>query len=144
MLIAIVFCIVGKPVYLPLQWCPTCKDHAFVGWAAQLIMWVAPKSNLPKVSANAKQCILLLILILVLSYLVDLMIKLSISILFIAWSVKLPICLVCSLLLIERVNTKRRIENLGKFDLGASHIISCAAHPTNAWSLQVGHHCKGK
>src|SRR4029434_1557816 len=42
-------------------------------------MWVAPKSNLPKVFANAKQCILLLILILVLSYLVDWMIELSIS-----------------------------------------------------------------
>ena len=31
MLIGIVFYIVGKPVCLPLQWCPTCKDHAFVG-----------------------------------------------------------------------------------------------------------------
>ena len=59
MLIGIVFYIVGKPVYLPSQWCPTCKDHAFVGWAAQLIMWVAPKKNLPKCSANGKQCILI-------------------------------------------------------------------------------------
>ena len=42
-------------------------------------MWVAPKSNLPKFSANAKLCILLLILIHVLSCLVDWMIELSIS-----------------------------------------------------------------
>ena len=79
MLICIVFYIVGKTVYLPSQWCPTCKDHAFVGWAAQLIMWVAPKKNLPKCSANGKQCILLLVLTLVLSCLVDWMIELSIS-----------------------------------------------------------------
>ena len=54
-------------------------DHAFVGWAAQLIMWGAPKKNLQKCSVNGKQCILLLVLTLVLSWLVDWMIELSIS-----------------------------------------------------------------
>ena len=55
------------------------KIHAFVGWAAQLIMWGAPKKNVPKCSANGKQYILLLVLTLVLSCLVDWMIELSIS-----------------------------------------------------------------
>jgi len=43
MLIGIVFYMVGKPVYLPLQWCTTSNDHVFVGWASQLNMCVAPK-----------------------------------------------------------------------------------------------------
>ena len=63
---------VGKPVYFPFKWCHICKEHAFVGWAAQLSMWVAPKmcQNSP---------ILLLVFTLVLSCLLDWMIELSIS-----------------------------------------------------------------
>ena len=34
-------------------------------------------------------------------------------------------------------------KDLGKFFIGATHILSAAAHPTNACSLQMGHHLKG-
>ena len=51
-IISIEFYIIGKPVHFPLQWCPSCNEHAFVGWAAQLIMWVGPKWNVKNVPAT--------------------------------------------------------------------------------------------
>lgn len=33
--------IIGKPVCFPFKWCHTCKEHANVGWAAELSVWVA-------------------------------------------------------------------------------------------------------
>ena len=55
------FYIIGKPVHL-IQWCPICNNHAFVGWAAQLIMPVGPKWNVTEFPANVKQFIHLLVL----------------------------------------------------------------------------------
>lgn len=34
-----------KPVYPPFKWRHTCQKHAFVGWAAELSVWVAPMKN---------------------------------------------------------------------------------------------------
>ena len=44
-IISIVFYIIGKPVHFFFQWCTICNNHAFVGWAAQLIIQVGPKWN---------------------------------------------------------------------------------------------------
>ena len=36
---------VGKPVFLPFQWYHVCEEQAFVGWAAELSMRVAPMKD---------------------------------------------------------------------------------------------------
>lgn len=38
---------VGKLVYYPFKCCHIWKEHAFVGWAVERTMWVAPMKNLP-------------------------------------------------------------------------------------------------
>ena len=40
-------CTIGEPVYFPFKWCHICKEHVFVGRAAELSMWVAPVKGLP-------------------------------------------------------------------------------------------------
>ena len=53
---------IGEPVHFALHWRPVCNDGAFVGWAAQLFMWVGSQWNVPNFPASVKHCILLLVL----------------------------------------------------------------------------------
>lgn len=46
---------IWKPVYFPPKWCHICKENTFVGWPAELSVWVAPMKT-----TNAKHLILLL------------------------------------------------------------------------------------
>lgn len=61
---------VRKPVYFYFNWSHICKDHAFVGWAAELSVGVTSHEKICQIfSAYAKQLILLLPLNLVWSIL---------------------------------------------------------------------------
>lgn len=56
---------IGESVYFP---CHICKEHAFMGWAAELSMWNAPMKYCKIFSYDAKRLILLLLLNLVLRF----------------------------------------------------------------------------
>lgn len=58
-----------KVSLLSFKWCHICKKNVFVGWAAELSLWVTSMKNQWKSNVSAKQLILLLTLVLSFWYL---------------------------------------------------------------------------